>query len=395
MEYSGWCKGIISLLSIISTVAFTDTLALFSVANCPEDFRLHCENARITALRMRWANQVSKYPYKQCTIDIQNSYLMATNIILEVMDQEQVNYYGRCFDKTKNVTLTFKNTKGFIFTYVPFEMTRFIASLLLTAKPDIGLISITLESMNPSPLVDEDLFVFGYETSFGVGMHKTGINDLFEEYDMTAVLYLKQNTEDTETIKKPCEERSEETAFCFYINADKTERKHCIKELLLDANDDKEIAKTMDLLKQDPHLRVMILYGFGSDSRSIEDSPLVEPYTVDHEGAFYPIPFERSLSNTTDLTEGNIHDWDFGYSLLDNISGEHSMNGLMTSIYYFEANVFDDADFFKAVQGLDELKDYIAQYEFILKSRFPEWKKGNPLTFEMWQKVPEFLQQKI
>ena len=40
-----------------------DTLALFSISNCPDDLRNHCENARINEIRMRLAHSITMFQH--------------------------------------------------------------------------------------------------------------------------------------------------------------------------------------------------------------------------------------------------------------------------------------------------------------------------------------------
>ena len=81
--------------------------------------------------------------------------------------------------------------------------------------------------------------------------------------------------------------------------------------------------------------------------------------------------------------------------VLRNIPGEHSMNGLMQYIYYLESHLFNDKLTFNAIQGTNVLNEYIINYQSILKSRFPSWENGDPITFEMWLQVPEVLRTAI
>ena len=48
---------------MLSTIGVSlDTLALFGISNCPAEFKAHCDNARINVIRLRLANEISKYP---------------------------------------------------------------------------------------------------------------------------------------------------------------------------------------------------------------------------------------------------------------------------------------------------------------------------------------------
>ena len=63
-----------------------------------------------------------------------------------------------------------------------------------------------------------------------------------EQYGLTysAVLYLKESEDDVAMVNKPCEERRD-SAFCFYLEADKISGNHCMKELMVNASNAEEV----------------------------------------------------------------------------------------------------------------------------------------------------------
>ena len=155
--------------------------------------------------------------------------------------------------------------------------------------------------MYPSQLVEKETFIYSFETSFEIEVHGRAVHHLIEEYGMTysAVIYLKENDKDYQLINKPCSERKE-TAFCFYIGLDQeNEPKYCMKELMVDLQDENSIRNTVELLIADPHLRVLIAYGFGSSIIQFMENKYVRPHVQNYGGNFYVISFERSLTNNT------------------------------------------------------------------------------------------------
>ena len=176
----------------------TDTLALFSITKCPEEVQFHCQNARINEKRFQLAHSVANPPYQLCTIDVQNSRRLIANLSLEIIEHDKVNYFGRCLNKTLNVTLDYrKNT--LVFTYVlPFELTRFISFLFSVKHVQATLVSVTTERMFPSQLIDNDRFVYSYEASFESEIHLGPVADLIRKYQMSyaAVINLKERPTD-------------------------------------------------------------------------------------------------------------------------------------------------------------------------------------------------------
>ena len=388
-------------------VSGPDTLALFSILDCPEEFQNHCENARINAIRMRWAHSITIPTYKLCTIDVENSYQYVTDIILDVINFEATNYCGKCFDRTENITLSLSNAHGIIFTYVPFEMARYIASLLLVKLVDVVLISVTTQAMYPSPLIDENDFIFGYESSLEIGVQRKSINSFFEHYGMTysAVLYLKENEQDSNTIKKPCHER-EETAFCFYLGLDKLDKKHCIKEKLVDPKSDQELNYTMYFIKQDPHLRVLVLYGFGaSGAEFVRNRDFVykhhqnqnpgEHHQNQNPGDFYMLPFEKSLTNSTipsehiDKNRLTAHGGWISVMILKNVPGEHALNEFFKYAYHIDWHLVYKELAFSALSSTGILAQYLTKYESLLKKYLKDWKTGDELTYQKWEQIDE------
>jgi len=102
-----------------------------------------------------------------------------------------LNFTGQCLDKQTAFDLDVP--KDFlIVTYVSFELTKIIASMLLTM--DIVLVAITTKPMYPTPLLEHSTFIFSFEASFEAEAHLTGIMNLKKEYNITYVgfLYLKE-----------------------------------------------------------------------------------------------------------------------------------------------------------------------------------------------------------
>ena len=371
----------------------SDTLALFSISNCPKENNHHCRNARNNEKRMRaaWKVTVSndgRPLYQLCTIDVENSFEIASELILELLNEDQVNYHSRCIDKTANVTLQVNKT--LIFTYIPFEMTRFIASLLLLKDVDPTLVAITTKSVYPSGLFEKDNLIFSYEGSFEIDIQHTAVKGLRDKYGVSysGVIYLKESDEDLQIINKPCHER-EETAFCFYVNTDKNTKGDCLREIIVDYNDDKAVNETINFIMKDPHLRVLIVYGFGSSIHRFVYNPLIDQFT-NEKGNLYALSFERSLSNSTFLSEGNeVLRWD-SEKVIQNIPGEHAVGEFLKYVYNLTEMFIHNEMVFNALKSTQTIDEYITKFAFILKIKLGDsWNPGDELNYAQWMELDE------
>ena len=389
-------KILVLLLIAINTSQIwceVDTLALFSISDCPVENQHHCTNARINEQRMRAAREVAasaevNTPYQLCTIDVQNSFAIAGEVILELLNNKQVNFNEKCINKTANATFTLNRT--LIFTYVPFEMTQFIASLLLLKDIDPTFLAVTTKSIYPSDLFEKDNFIFSYEGSFEIEVQREAIKRLKDEYDISymGVIYLKESDSDLAIVNKPCHER-EETAFCFYTGLDKKNNQDCIKEILVDYTNNEAVNETINLIMQDQHLRIIFVYGFGSSINQFKLNPLVKRFT-NEKGDLYALSFERSLSNSTFLSEKiEALMWNTE-QVVRNIPGEHAVNEFLTYVYNLTEMLVKDEMVFTALKGTQIIDEYTTKHAFLLKGILRDsWNPGDDLNYEHWMKIGE------
>ena len=369
-----------------------DTLALFSISNCQPDNKLHCQNAAINEKTMKQAHQKAKRPYHLCTIDVQNSNKIAVDVMLDLINFDQVDFSGKCRSQT-NDSVILQLSEVLLFTYVPFEMTRLISSLLLVKGVDVTMVSITTQQMYPFLLLEKDTFIYSYESSFQIGIQKKAIQYLKNEYNISymAVIYFKESDKDIETVRKPCEDRPE-TPFCFYVNADKIDHKDCIKELFLDISDNESIKRTMRFMEEDPNLRVLLTYGFGSTIFRFEHHPIVSGYANVYRGDFYITYFERVLTDVTSLDQNGNSRWK---RAIINIPGEHSINEFLSYVYDFENMLVKSSWMFLALENSGVIDEFTLKYENVLRLILKDWKSGDRLTFEDWKRIPEIIRRKI
>ena len=241
-----------------------DTLALFSISDCPTDFEAHCRNAQYNEKRLKKTLKKANSASSLCTMDVGgSSYDTVSNVLLDLINQESVNFQGRCMDKNEKAVLSL-NKDTLIFTYVTFDITRYISSFLSVADIDTTLVAVTIKAMYPKLILNKPNFIFSHEASFEVEVQKTAIGQFKEEYEISYVgfMYLKESERDIETVQKPCDQRPN-TAYCFYRELDKFKRQDCFKERLIDYTDDVLLNQTVYEMMEDSNLRVILVNGFG------------------------------------------------------------------------------------------------------------------------------------
>ncbi|XP_066914590.1 uncharacterized protein [Clytia hemisphaerica] len=388
-KFSVW----ILVLNLSNNFVFNErhTLALFSILNCPQGDKLQCQNAAINEKTLRKSHEKLNIPQKLCTIDVENSNQIVVEVLLDLINFYQVDFSGKCRDKSVNVRL--KLEEIVIFTYVSFEMTRLISSLLMIKDIDTTLISITTEKMYPSQLLEKDIFIFSYETSFQRDVQKESVQYLKQEYNISymAVIYFKESDKDNELVRKPCKNRPE-TAFCFYVDADKNNQNDCIKELFLDINDKDAVSKAMNFMVKDPHLRVLMAYGFGSTIFRFEHQAGSREYTNVNGGDFYISYFERKLTDIASLDENGKTRW--GRSII-NIPGEHAINEFLGYVYELTKKLVNNKWVFSALENTGVIADLAQKHENVLKLLLKDWKTGDQLSFDDWKQIPEAFRKQI
>ena len=359
--------------------AFTsDTLALFQMTGCPPGSEHRCQIASEVESRYRFLKDNNTLGSAAlCTVDVGDDDMFVVDMILTIFETGKISFaQGSCINQTVAVDFVMAQNP-IIFTYVSFETTRLISSLLSVDLTDsIMLIAVTEQAMFPNALLERTTFVYSYDTSYTLEMHQHSFMDLKDHFQISyvAFLYLKDYEEDEITINKPCDERSD-TAYCFYKEQDRFEHKNCYKEKMVrGANQFKE---AIELLRMDPHLRTMIVYGYG---------PVLTRFSMyidSHHSDFFILPFERKTTNSS-VAETNLDNY-----WLDKFPGQISINNLLTYIYQIKTELFVDHDMYKALKNTGLLQVFVKENRNFLKPFGFEVGNDNELAFDTWQALGE------
>ena len=165
-------------------------LALFTLTNCDEQFE--CSNALFNENRMVLHHSTTNYSedVRLCTMDVENNHEKLLETIFPLTDG--VNVEMECRNKDwLNIS---SDQSMVIFTFLSFELTRTISSLILPFNFHF-LVCVTEKAMYPPYFLDHPNAVYSYEASFGQGMHRDGFMKIKSKLNISymAILNLKEN----------------------------------------------------------------------------------------------------------------------------------------------------------------------------------------------------------
>ena len=367
-------------VSLISTATApnANTLGLFQMTGCATDTQHRCQIASEVESRYRFLkNNGSMLNAALCTLDVADNNMMVVDLILTLFETGNMSFEaGSCINKT--VSFVFKMSENpVIFTYVSFETTRLISSLISIDKTDsIVLLAVTDQPMFPNALLERLAFVYSYEMSFTLEMHQHSIMDLKNYYGITyiAFLYLKDSEDDEAIIREPCHKRSD-TAYCFYMLHDWFDHKNCYKEKIV--RDVDKFNETLDLLTVDPHLRTIIMYGYGP--RVLGFRKFIERNRKD----LFLMPFERKIT-TSSIANTNLDDY-----WLDKFPGQNSLNGLLSYIYNYKAKLFEDPEVYRMLKNTEKVRMFSKQKSHLLRLFGFKVGSNGEIPFDTWQAMGE------
>ena len=375
-----------------------DTLALFQLTECPAGSEHHCQIASDVESKYRFLKNNNIINARLCTMDVGNNDLKVLDMILTILEKGQISLSnGTCINETVHFDFVLAQNP-ILFTYVSHETTRLISSLLSIDRTDsIMLIAITHQAMYPNVLLERVTFIYSYEMSYTVEMHKQSLMHLQSEFKISysAFLFLKESEQDELIIKQPCDLRKE-TAFCMYVLQDKFLHQNCYKEKIIRGHESYQEA--MEQLNDDPHLRTIVVYGYGPSVVNFRS------YIDTYYSNYFLMPFDRRITNSSvEEIKFNPHYW------LEKFPGQYSVNGILRYIYSNKGDLFTDFEVFKALRTTGLLEVFAKDYCNLLKLfrvnisenfTFKEWKAlGNiptlnkfiTNTLTSWNNIKKFL----
>ena len=207
------------------------------------------------------------------------------------------------------------------------------------------------------------LYVYSYEASFGKETHKTGINKLRKELNITiAVTIALFDYEDVSSLKfnrtKMCES-NDQGAFCTYIELEDT---GCMKERFVNVQDDQDMNKTLNTILKTPRLSFVVVQGASSlvamFHRKVSELEKIDRRLKD----IYFINFEKSTGESNQNRTVVLNTRWFGhgkksYDYIYDLPGSLGLNTLIHYIHHIQAHFFT-RDFFKTIQkyySIDEI----------------------------------------
>lgn len=389
---------IILMIGKLST-SNVDTLALFQLTNCPGELEHRCQIASQIEAKYRFLKNNNTIDARLCTMNVGNDDLEVLDMMLTILETGRISLTkGTCINETVQFDFVLAQNP-ILFVYVSHETTRLISSLLSIDETDsILLVAITHQAMYPNVLMERVTFIYSYEMSYAMEMHKQSLMHLksYFEISYVAFLFLKELEQDEFIIKQPCDMRKE-TAFCLYVAQDKFQHQNCYKEKIMSRRHE-SYHDVLTQLMDDPHLRTIVVYGYGPSVVNFRS------YLDLHYTEFYYMPFTRTITNSSiDDIKFNKFYW------LDKFPGQNSVNGILQYIYFYKRDLFTDFQIFKALRTRGLLEGFRENYGNILKLfgvnisdefTFEEWRAlGDiPLMNKVitnfvtsWDNVKEFL----
>ena len=103
-----------------------------------------------------------------CVRDMQEDVELLYNVLFEIIENPTFKMTGLCKEKNRNDRT--RRNRLIVFTYLSFELTRIVSSMLL--HNDIVVLSVTEELMYPSYYLDHPYSYYSYQASLGKDIHR-------------------------------------------------------------------------------------------------------------------------------------------------------------------------------------------------------------------------------
>ena len=375
---------------------------LFSLSGCDqEDYQ--CRNAKINADRM-----IEKYDpsiddvQQMCVRDMREDVELLYNVLFEIIDNP-TTFNMTCLLRKEKIRRETKTTRPrqdrliFIFTYLSFELTRIVSSMiLLPDTKDTVVLSITEQPMYPSYYLDHSYSYYTYQASLGIETHKA--SNIREFVDQTPIDYCVMldllsnnngNRSSTVSINHGCQKR-DSSAFCFYVNQ---YPKNCFRELHIDIEAESILLKNTIQNLDDEHYNFVVLDGSADLLGRFSAITNVELYL----GSPFFIGFVKVINHNKNWDPNqrfSIHRLKSTYrngNVLLNFPGAILANKFlyyMTSgrrILVHERAIWEGFRDHKQFQGYLRAigyRPFIGEYD-------PDFVPGSIMTFDTWSKINE------
>ena len=322
-------------------------LGLFTMSNCTKEHQFKCSNALSNHLAMIQIHQQKHdffYNTAVCTKDIKNSSKTLVDFLFPVIEEPNMIVDGPCDYKTGDrFSEGRKILRTVIFTYLSFELTRLTSALILPTT-NFLVVSVTEQTMYPAYYVENPLYIYSYEASFGVNIHDKFIK-IKEKLNITytGIFNLQQEVpivNDSRTISqeslKECDFSTNQpiTAFCYYLRAKPNE---CYKEININANNKTEIEIAINQTKIHK-LSFILLAG---DSWAITKFRELSGTSEQKMKDIFYLPFLTESKNISN----NVLPEELSYdkkTVFSNFPGSRAINILLNFVFNFANKLMDE-----------------------------------------------------
>ena len=347
-------------------------LALFTLTNCRKGFEFECSNALLNENRMVIQHSMKKYSgnVRLCTMDVENDHEKLLELILKLTEKNSP-FILHC---RNNTTMNYiYDDQILIFTYMSFELTRIVSSLVLLDDIFV-LASITDQFMYPAYYFDHPFAIYSYEASFEQKLHrdiiklKNGLNITY-----AAILNLRQSPV-TNKSEICLPENDHHTAWCLYT---KNCPNDCIKAKDVDVLNQKDVNYTVELLTNHS-ISFLILAG---ESLSIE---LFERAT--NLSNFFFLPYFTRISDTFNISIPVTAYKKFDVIL--NFTGSFAFNKFLYYVFNLKRLLLVKDYIWEGILEMKNVQEFICnKISDTIKSVFDI--KCGKFTLKKWQSIPD------
>ena len=358
-----------------------DILALFTLTNCEKEFE--CSNALVNENRMVLHHSTKKYSedVHLCTLDVQNNHEKLLEMSFPLTDGIDIELKCR-----HNTSLHVQGDKAIaIFTYMSFELTRIISSLILPFGLHF-LICVTEKTMHPPYFLDHPNAVYSYEASFGQEMHRDGFMKIKNNLNISymAILNLRERQ-----IQQQTEDIMQHSAWDLYTEECPTD---CIKGLDININNQSEVHNARTLIYNDS-ISFIILSGEILTILRFTNLVNSNGYheSSDHFYLSFSIKTTHSFFTTSNMTSYE------NYDVIMNFPGAFAISSYLYYLSDFSKLLLETDRIWEGVLQNKQVQDFISKSVScgLVKMWYNSFKCGDSFTYEIWKKIPLVLKRKM
>ena len=377
---------ILFCLSCSTKVSTLYMYGLFSLSGCAND-NYQCRNAKINADRMiKIYNPNKDDIQKLCVRDMKEDVGLLYSVLFEIIENPTFDMTGLCKERQKN--LKARRDRLIVFTYLSFELTRIVSSMLL--PNEIVVLSVTEEPMYPSYYLDHSHSYYSYQASLGEETHKSNtFKDFMKKTHLDDIVMLDLTPKRLRAINHRCRRR-DSSAFCLYVNQYSNS---CFREKRIDVESNAVVLnKTIDFFERE-HYNFVVLDGSAdllgrfsaiTDKELYYGSPFFFGFVkVIKDQKWDPNKRFSSHRLKSSYRNGNV---------LINFHGAFLANKFLFYLNSASEILVYERAIWEGFRDHKRFREYLRSvgvtYYLFIKIVDPDFVLGSVMTFDTWSKIP-------